>query len=668
MTRRLPRLTAAAATLLAGLGALSACTPDQQSTGLTDPGPTNVAYRLVAFDSCDEALTDLRTAARASVGPYGLPGMYGANFKGMAVPMEAARGAADSVAGTAPMPAVPGVDYSGTNTHEAGVDEPDLVKTDGRRIVTVSGGMLRVIDAATQHESSFLNLMPSGPNHDAYKYMPGDLLLFGDRALVLINYGYWGPGYGIAEDATIDKPATPIYGPQLILVDLSGQPRILSQMRVDGALVDARQVGDIARVVIRSSPRITFPYLPSGTDAKRVKTNQGIIAQAKLDAWLPRIQVTDGGSTRNVTVDCDAISRPAHFTGASMLTVLSFDLGAPTLDDGMPTTLVADGDTVYSNGPSLYISSDQRWRAIPMGTFRAAAPVDPRTEIYKFDTSSRGRPRFVAGGVVPGYLINQYAMSDWNGNLRVATTLGEPWAPPTGEKASSSAIYVLGQRGGSLLHLGKVEGLGKGERIYSVRFVGPVGYVVTFRQVDPLYTVDLSDPEEPRLRGELKIPGYSAYLHPAGDGRLIGIGQAANDRGRVSGTQISLFDTTDISNPRRIASYVLSGSYSEAEFDPHAFLYWPQTGTLVVPVQIYNKVGAVDSAYQPQIGAIVLQISGSTISEVGFLSHPATPQNGNYSAAIRRSLVIGRSLWTVSDGGLMATDIMSLTKEAFIHF
>jgi hypothetical protein len=438
---------------------------------------------------------------------------------------------------------------------------------------------------------------------------------------------------------------------------------------MDGALLDARQVGEMARVVVQSTPRISFPYLQKGTDAQRVRTNRGILDQVRLDAWLPRIEVTTGGSTQNVTVGCDAISRPAQFSGTSMLTVLSFDLGASTLDDGMPTTLVADGDTVYSNGPNLYVASDQRWRAIPMGTFRAATPMDPRTEIYKFDISSKARPRFVAGGSVPGYLLNQYALSEWEGNLRVATTMGEPWAPPTGQKASSSGIYVLGQRGGSLLRLGRIEGLGKGERIYAVRFVGPTGYVVTFRQVDPLYTVDLSDPEEPRLRGELKIPGYSAYLHPAGGNRLIGIGQAAGDTGRVSGTQISLFDTSDIAEPRRIASYRLSGGYSEAEFDPHAFLYWPQTGLLVVPVQVYNKMTQdTDSAYVPVVGAVVLRVADDRITEEGFISHPATRLTGGYPSMIRRSLVIGQTLWTVSDGGLMANDLSSLVRESWLRF
>src|SRR5690606_17502076 len=170
---------------------------------------------------------------------------------------------------------------------------------------------------------------------------------------------------------------------------------------------------------------------------------------------------------------------------------------------------------------------------------------------------------------------------EWDGHLRVATTVEQP---SRGEPRSESTVYVLRQRGETLVETGSVGGLGKGERIYAVRFVGSVGYVVTFRQTDPLYTVDLSDPTAPTVLGELKVAGYSAYLHPAGDGRLIGVGQEATEQGRIQGTQVSLFDVGDLARPSRIAQYHVRYGHSEAEFDPHAFLYWPRTGLLVVPL------------------------------------------------------------------------------------
>ena len=691
-----PRIAGLA--VCAGLASLAGCTAADQTVGFVDKGVPAGSFQLVAFDSCDEALSGLRAAAKSIVGPYGFwsGGMYAMeggvqrDLAGAPGAPQAAAAGADSAkgAGAASTP-----NYSGTNTHEAGVDEPDLVKTDGRRIVTVSGGILRVVDAAGRDLAGFVDLADSSTPKDLFRYTPADLLLSGDRALVLLRQEYLANRGGpVAEDVAVpgdapgaapggvvgaDPQVAPLYGPRLILVDLSGQPRVLSSVQVDGGLIDARQVGSTARVVIRSYPRMTFPYIQKATDGQRVKANQSIIDQAPIERWLPRIEVTTGGTTQRPQIGCDAISRPAVYTGTNLLTVLSFDLGESALGDGRPTTLVADGDTVYSNGPSLYVSSDQRWRALPEAGANVAKPAEARTEIYKFDTSTAQRPTFVAGGSVPGYVINQYAMSEWDGMLRVATTTDATWnAQGKQQVASQSGVYVLSQSGKSLRQVGKVEGLGKGERIYAVRFAGPVGYVVTFRQTDPLYTLDLGDPAKPQVRGALKIPGYSAYLHPAGGARLIGIGQDATDQGRVTGTQVSLFDVGDLAAPSRLAQYKLSGANSEAEFDPHAFLYWPEDGLLVVPLQVnYGGPGSggsdpatIPQKVTPSIGALVLRVTGASIYEVGFIRHPESPTNPGYSSPIRRSLIIDQTLWTVSDGGLMATDSRSLVNLAWIPF
>jgi hypothetical protein len=486
----------------------------------------------------------------------------------------------------------------------------------------------------------------------------------------------------------------PIAGPRLTLVDISGSPRVISTYQIDGWVVDARQVGAVARVVIQSSPRIIFPDLPKATDAQRAEANRHIIDQVGLDTWLPRIEVTTGGRTEHPQIGCDAVSRPDVYSGANLLSVLTFDLAAPSLGDGQPTTILADGQTVYSNGPSLYVATDRRWQAVPLAGSDAPTKVEASTTIYKFDTSTPGRPRFAAGGKVPGYLLNQYSMSEWNGYLRVATTTGEPWAEPGKTATSESGIYVLTANGRKLTEVGHVGGLGKGEQIHAVRFTGPVGYVVTFRQTDPLYTVDLSDPEKPAVRGELKIPGYSAYLHPvptdpqspnARQNQLIGIGQDADERGQTTGTQVSLFNVTDLGHPTRLATYHLPSSYSQAEFDPHAFLYWPASGLLVVPLQRFEAVGGTvpptksDASTSaggsstvtatpgaaPAVGALVLHLGNGNITYVGFLHHPAMPESG-YSYEIQRSLVIGQTLWTLSDGGLMATDTHSLKRVAWI--
>ena len=158
---------------------------------------------------------------------------------------------------------------------------------------------------------------------------------------------------------------------------------------------------------------------------------------------------------------------------------------------------------------------------------------------------------------------------------------------------------------------GHVAGLGPTERIYAVRFMGPVGYVVTFRQTDPLYTLDLSDPAQPRVRGSVALTGYSAYLHPASDTRLIGIGRQADAMGHVGGTQVSLFDVSDLAAPTRLATFALTAAVSDAEFDPHAFLYWPGSHLVVVPApgaragpgeRRSRRAGSPSPRTRPQLG------------------------------------------------------------------
>jgi uncharacterized secreted protein with C-terminal beta-propeller domain len=174
--------------------------------------------------------------------------------------------------------------------------------------------------------------------------------------------------------------------------------------------------------------------------------------------------------------------------------------------------------------------------------------------------------------------------------------------------------------------------------------------VVTFRQTDPLYVVDLSDPTKPVVAGELKIPGYSAYLHPIGDHRLIGIGQDATEQGRVQGTQVSLFDVSDPAAPKQVAKATLPASQSEAEFDHHAFLWWAKTGLTMVPVQSYQDGTS---------GAVGFTVDGDSVTELGRVQH-------RDRVPIRRSIVVGERVLTLSETGLQGSDLATLAERSWM--
>jgi hypothetical protein len=243
--------------------------------------------------------------------------------------------------------------------------------------------------------------------------------------------------------------------------------------------------------------------------------------------------------------------------------------------------------------------------------------------------------------------------------------------PTTAPTTSESRITVLRRDGDTLAAVGEVTGLGPTEQIRGVRFAGPTAYVVTFRQTDPLYVVDLSDPSAPTVAGELKIPGYSSYLQVLDESRVLGIGQDATDAGRATGLQESLFDVSDPSNPTRTAQLVIPGAYSTAENDHHALLWWPGADLLAIPVQSF---GAGDG--QPFEGVLVTRVTDAEITSVGTITHPSDgtayalpscppgaecpPEPIAYPTPIARTLVADGRLVTVSTAGVKVSDLTTL--------
>ncbi|MFM8382406.1 MAG: beta-propeller domain-containing protein, partial [Actinomycetota bacterium] len=249
-----------------------------------------------------------------------------------------------------------------------------------------------------------------------------------------------------------------------------------------------------------------------------------------------------------------------------------------------------------------------------------------------------------------GTLLNSYSMSEYEGTLRVATTTYE-YDFGGGQ---DNGVHVLKVEGSELKEVGAVLGLGRGEQIQGVRFDGPRGYVVTFRQVDPLYVLDLSDPEAPELVGELKVPGYSTYLKPIDGDRVIAVGMSGTETGVITGAQVSVFDVSDPSNPIQVATSEV-GQMSEATWDPHAFLWWAETGQIVVPRELVcDTAGGAGCE-----SAVVLKLEGTNLSEQGriFMWYP-----------IRRAVVASNRLVTVSAGGVLVVTLEGLTPVSEIRF
>jgi hypothetical protein len=311
------------------------------------------------------------------------------------------------------------------------------------------------------------------------------------------------------------------------------------------------------------------------------------------------------------------------------------------------------------------VASQRYVRGLDDASDGAGASGSLRTEIHRFDASTGGQTTYAGSGTVPGFVVNGYALSEQDGALRVASTDEPSWLPDGGQATPArSYVTVLSPRpDGALAQVGQVGGLGEGQRIFGVRFVGTTGYVVTFRQIDPLYTLDLSKPDAPRVVGELEIPGYSAYLHPLGDELLLGIGQEADATGRTQGTQVSLFDVSDLAHPKRTQHVVYGNGSSDAEFDPHAFLWWAPAKLAVLPLQVYDQsaTGPTGTSF---VGAVGLRVAADGIQEIGRVSHAS----GDLFAPIARSLVIGDRLYTLSALGLQASRLDTLAPVAFVAF
>lgn len=497
----------------------------------------------------------------------------------------------------------------------------------------------------------------------------------------------------------------PFQGPLTIVytVDVSNAraPKIVSTTRLQGRYVSSRSVDGVARLVIASRPPANLPYtrpgvrprpgrfVPGLSEAQAEEANKALIAGTTLEDWFPRFRTAPpagvrGGVTTGFIASCSNTYRPTTILGFDLLSIVTMPLAADAPDTslGRGTAVFAGGDTVYSSVGSVYVTTTNYRGRFPVRPFpnrrREPVPADDggrsyNTSIHQFavDDGTVGAT-YLGSGVVSGSVLNQFSMHEVNGTFFIATTLGAPWW--RSRNTSVSEITAFRRADGApadapspLVQVGKVGNLGRGERIYAVRYLGDIAYVVTFREVDPLYIISLADPTSLVATGELKIPGFSSYLHPLGGGRLLGVGQDATNTGVTTGVKVTLFDVSDVRAPRELATWTETdfGSSSTVQWDHRAFLYWPPARLAVLPVNSYGEKSFT--------GAVVLRLSDTRITEAGRIEVVVEGErrrvSGSRTERVERNLVLGRKwLWSLADSRFQVQALEGLRVSGKVVF
>ncbi len=547
-------------------------------------------------------------------------------------------------------------DYTTTNNQVAGVDELDIVKTNGTHLYALDYNrfhLLRSWPAETTAEVGVVDV-------DSYGHG-----LFLDRDRVISVSQFWG-----------DESFAP-YGSggtrfEILDISVPSRPTTLRTIDVEGFLVDSRLIDGHLYAVIWSQPELPYeiwelsgdpelplPEMPANASAEvrdRILATARRILMPIVTDILIKVEIADllpqhvDVHPENISVDpapllqCGDLFRPSEPSRLSVLSVFHLDVRA---DEPISAVgLLADGWEVYASLDSVYVAkaSDLWWWGWP-----ESENFDMTTAVHKFtlDPESDAPVTYTASGEVDGWLLNQFSMSEFDDHLRIATTEVGWWGFAEADEAANSVTILADDGDGRLVETGRIGGMGPGERIFAVRFMGPKGYVVTFEQIDPLFTLDLSDPTNPSVIGELEITGFSSYLHPIGDDWLLAVGQEADEEGRIIGLAVSIFDVREFDAPRLAHRYLIENeddtwSWSESLHDHHAFTF--HRGVLSIPVYI----GGEERFH----GLIVLSVDPEDgIVELGRISHHDLAGEGIY-AWMRRSVYIEDFIYSLSTVGV----------------
>jgi hypothetical protein len=595
---------------------------------------------------------------------------------------------------------------SGTNDQVRGVDEPDLVKTDGTHLYVVADGKLQILAAWPVAETRRLatlevpgtakRLLVHGDRAVVFSSLPPDALPpppgGGAEPLLPIAWGSWPPECTYGYDCVPQGDGTPL---AVTFVDLTDRtaPVILRETRFSGSYLAARRIEDAVHVVV-TAPERWFEGLDYGYDlvclempafALRAafdrlrEQNRARIEATDVSAWLPSavdVSYADGTPReRPVFAGCGNFYAAPEAEGTAFLSIASFDLE----DDatvGVTTALGRPG-FVYASTEALYVAAPQRWQGGAWFWADPSASAEATT-VHAFALRGGSVPGadYVGSGAVKGRLLNQFALDEHGGDLRVATTSGW-WGPEM-----TSAVTVLRRNGAALEEIGAVDGIAPGEDIRAVRFDGARAFLVTFEKTDPLFVLDLADPASPRVAGELVVPGFSTYLHLMDPAHLLTIGFDADDEGPFSwfqGIRLQIFDVADPAHPALDHAEVIGsrGAASEAATDHLAFNWFAPKDLLAVPIVVCE--GGDGGAYGSEVtfsGLRVYRVTPETgFTLLGGVSHPLPDPTDPYApgacsgwwtqstSLVKRSVFLDDFVYSLTSDELRVQDTRALGTD-----
>lgn len=587
-------------------------------------------------------------------------------------------GAMPVATGSPAAPAAPAA--SRTLVQEDGVDEPDLIQTDGRTIYTLqpatsgAGALLHVYARGSDGRAARLAAVPLAAD-GASATSPQGMVFNGagnTLATVSLQWTQGSPGDfcpGCISPAGLTVPGWVRSSVMVQRVDVSdpGNAQAGTRVDIDGHLVDSRRIGDRLYVVTRHQPTLPVALLPGNASSAQRRASIASITAADL---LPRKRI-NGAASQPLMSDTDCYVQAGNGSNTVQLTTVTvFDLTSSSLAH-TSRCFVGGSEALYMTPANLYIATT-RWDWVG-GDVLVTAPPDIRTDIHKFSLDGGG-VSYRASGSVPGHLgwnreFNSFRLSEHNGDLRVLSYTGTTGWWGTQDTATTTAapspatLSVLRESGGALQAVATLPNsrrpaaIGKpGEQVYAVRFVGERGYVVTFRRTDPLYVLDLSDATDPKAVGELEIPGFSDQLFPLPNGLLLGVGKDADATGRALGLKVALFDVSNPAAPAARGSVVLgtTGSSSALDYSRHGLnqLMQGNTARLALPVLLTSSPYA---GWQRGLQRLEVDTTARTLVAKPLI--PAAGDSGAFAPLwLERAAQIGDQLYHLSGGNLATYD------------